>query len=58
MPSWSAVDSIDELIEALELGLKSNESLVVKPPNDRGGRGIYIINQNLSGVNPQKERES
>jgi len=58
VPSWKMVTSIEELIEVLESDLKVKGDLVVKPASERGGRGIFIISDALSGEKPcHGERE-
>ncbi len=49
VPDWQPATSVEELETALDQLLNTHGEAVVKPSLDRGGRGVYVVRQDVSG---------
>ena len=56
VPQWLQVDNINDLIQAVKSMYAELGEVVVKPAQGRGGRGVYIVTNSISGVNKYKDR--
>jgi carbamoylphosphate synthase large subunit len=52
VPSWRRTDTLEEIPLAIDEIVELTGQAVVKPAGERGGRGVFVIRNDLKGAHP------